>query len=381
MITFKMKRKAGEMAEDSDNPSLPKVLEIDSDGDVLFKIGKGEAARDFKVLGSLICRASPVFATMLSSSFIEGNTRVVTVDDGDVEVYRDFFNIIHYKATEVDTIGGRRLALLAELADMRCCIEIFKPFIVDRLFWVIHEVTRACDDPTGTNSVNDILKQYHITFEELLNIAAFCKMNDLFWTTSKVAVAQSPGPLKPPIAKGWYIRCAYISIPVSREKAERKLDHVNKARKSSTTSFLNSVFQCIARDFSHASTGGKLQRCRDRYGAFVFLLAKEGIEAHKIAEYKGTLFDAIGVVRRFAGPEIAGKDAKSTLGAIARVLDPGSSHTGYLARDINGELLRLIDIHTKQLCGICLGCWNSGLSEEPYWESATERCDFGRPMS
>jgi hypothetical protein len=197
IVGVSLKRKANEMEDESQNS--PRCIDVDPQGQVLFKVGEGDAARNIRVYGPLLCQAAPAFAKVLSSAPKNGNDKVVRRRIGDPEVYLDFFNMIHYKHTDIHKRTGLRLAQLAELAvDMGCRAESFRPFIAYKLFPVIHEITTASNDKKGTKIAIKALEEHQVTFEELLSIASYCEMNELFWRTTKVAVVQSPKQLGPP---------------------------------------------------------------------------------------------------------------------------------------------------------------------------------------
>lgn len=112
---------------------------------------------------------------------------------------------------------------------------------------------------------------------------------------------------------------------------------------------------------SNANIGQEeLHACGDRYGAFAYLLMASGIEAHKIALYTGSLRDAIRVVQEITTQEdLSNRDTR-----LAK-LDKQESQVAYLARDIKGDLLKLVDKHTSKLQGICFRCWKDGRS---FWK-------------
>jgi hypothetical protein len=195
-VRLGLKRKANEMEDESQKS--PRCIDVDPQGQVLFKVGEGDAACTIRVSGPLICQASPTFARLISSAPIKGGDKVETRPVGKPEVYLDFFNMIHYKHAKIGTLTGRRLLELAKVADdMGRCVESFRPFIAYRLFPIIHEITTASNDTTGTKTVVKALEEYRVTFEVLLSIALYCEMNELFWRTTKVAVAQAPKQLGP----------------------------------------------------------------------------------------------------------------------------------------------------------------------------------------
>ncbi|EXJ57283.1 hypothetical protein A1O7_07630 [Cladophialophora yegresii CBS 114405] len=256
--SHRLKRKADEM--ESEFQKQPRFVDISPEGKVLFKIGKGDAARTIRVAAPLICQVAPVFTELLSSASIEGSDKVSTVEDGSPDAYLDFFNIVHYKHSEIGHLTGQRLSQLAELASRLCCREVFKAFIVDRLYPVIQEIRNESIHPTITRTVLNALEQYEVTFEELLDIAAFCKMDELFWRTS----------------------------------------YINVARKNAVVNFLSGVFDYLHDGHLTTPDSEDAHGTPTTYGILHDLFRKEGIVAHRIWEYEGTLVQAMALVRRVA---------------------------------------------------------------------------------
>ncbi|ETI25679.1 hypothetical protein G647_02453 [Cladophialophora carrionii CBS 160.54] len=270
--SHRLKRKAGEMEDES--PIQPRCIDVDPEGKVLVSIGKGDAARTIRVAGPLIGHAAPSFGP-LSSAPVEGGDRFIRGENGSPEVYLDFFNIIHYKHANVGKLTGQSLRQLAELASSNWCVEVFKPVIADRLFPVIHEIKNASNDPTGMKSIIYTLKQHQVTFEELLDIAALCKMKELFWRSSKVAVAQTPEPLQ-------------RSSSMCHVPNFMAYGYINVARKKAVANFLIGVFECFHNSQITALDEEDASESLTVYATFHHLLRKEEIVAHKLRDYEGT---------------------------------------------------------------------------------------------
>ena len=60
--------------KDEEEERNTELVEVVPDGDALFKGGRDDAALDIRVSAAVVSPASPVFARMLSSSFIEGRS-------------------------------------------------------------------------------------------------------------------------------------------------------------------------------------------------------------------------------------------------------------------------------------------------------------------
>lgn len=70
------KRKADEL-EELEEQTPTKTLEVVPDADVTFNVGTGKDALQIKVSGTAMGWASPMFKTMLSSQFIEAQTKII----------------------------------------------------------------------------------------------------------------------------------------------------------------------------------------------------------------------------------------------------------------------------------------------------------------
>lgn len=194
IVILKMNRHADKMLEFGFEELMPaKTIEVvDPEGDVIFSVGKGRSTRDMKVSGALLCRASPTLSTMVTAT----KSQVVIVKDGDPGLYLDFFNIIHYKPYMVGELKGKRLFQLAHLAVVNFCIEAIKPFIVERLVWVIHEFAIIAENPTGPRDIGGCLNEHRMGLEILLMIAYYCEIDHIIWGASKLAIAQAPGQIR-----------------------------------------------------------------------------------------------------------------------------------------------------------------------------------------
>ncbi|OCT46966.1 hypothetical protein CLCR_02490 [Cladophialophora carrionii] len=326
--SHRLKRKADAMEDES--LKQPRCIDVHSEGKVLVRIGKGDAARTIRVSGPLISHAAPSFGP-LSSAPVEGGDRVITVENGSPEVYLDFFNIIHYKHANVGKLTGQRLGQLAELASNSW------------LFPVIHEITNASNDPTGMKSVIYTLKQHQVTFEELLDIAVLCEMDELFWRTSKVAVAEAPKPLNPRSSSVYYVQRSKL------------YGEINMARERAIVKFLFDVFEWIGERHPITPNGEYATEALTNYGKLHYLLRAEGIIAHKISNYEGSLGQAIGVLSRIIDPAKAKANSQDALSAgNGTIVDRQKGSGECLGRDIKGDLLRLIESHSQRLRGLAL---------------------------
>ncbi len=168
------------------------LVEVDRDGDVLIIVGQGEDKLNIKVSGKVLGLASKVFHSMLSSGFMEASTGVIEMKDDDPEVVLDFCRVLHFDYSCLNDWDVRQMTLIADMADMRCCLEVFTPHILPRLSNLIKEIAKACLDPFITEKITAFLKKEGLTFELVLEIASKLDLNELFHQTVRLAIAQRP---------------------------------------------------------------------------------------------------------------------------------------------------------------------------------------------
>jgi len=135
--TPSLKRKAFELdtteeydTQASEQRRDAKQVAIIPNGDVILKAGRGTDAVDFKVSGTVISLASPVFSAMLSSpTWQEHSSKEIELYDEDPNTVFEFCNLVHLKWDKVHFLFLGELLKLALFADMRCCTTVVKPWV------------------------------------------------------------------------------------------------------------------------------------------------------------------------------------------------------------------------------------------------------------
>lgn len=169
------------------------VIEVVPDGDVILKVGKGDEVVDLRVSGAIISLASEYFAKVLSSSFEEGLSKVIQLRDDDPEVIEDFCYIVHHRMDSLNHCDGQHLLKLSLTADARFCTKTLKPWVATRLFDVMKLVERASDE-LGTCEEPSYIHNHKLLglqIEEVVEIAAVFRVDDLFWQATRIAIYQS----------------------------------------------------------------------------------------------------------------------------------------------------------------------------------------------
>jgi hypothetical protein len=204
----KMKRNVDQMLGEADEQDEGQIIKVGAHTDVLFKVGRGATACKIMVSKQVICSASPVFQTMLSSPFLESHSGVVNGEDGDPDVYLAFFNMLHHQPPKLHQLSGLELVRLSQVAEMRGCTDIIRPFMIEKLGSAILEIVTISERlKVGTWSLDAVEPEFEGTASaaQLLDIAAFLKMDRLFWHITKlIATTDVLLPLQDPLPQSLY---------------------------------------------------------------------------------------------------------------------------------------------------------------------------------
>ena len=170
-----------------------KVIEVVPAGDVLLKVGKDEDAVDIKVSGVVLSLASEVFAKMLSSDFVEGQSRVVRLPEDDPATWLTFCKIIHYAAGDIEPQSPDDLIRLGVMADMRLATEALSPWVYMHLTVVIDKLDKLNPDLKFFSKILEAgvrHGRHRFTVDSLFRIALLFGFEDLFWETTGLLILQ-----------------------------------------------------------------------------------------------------------------------------------------------------------------------------------------------
>ncbi len=170
------------------------MIEIVPDGDALFKVGTGKGALDIRVSGLVVSLASEVFSRMLSSRFIEGLTKTITLPEDDPKTMLTFCQIIHHKVNDIEDVGGLglrdQICKLIVMADMRKCGPSLQPWVLSKISPVLKE-----DGPDWNNlrrSASPFREMWgNMSVEDMIYVTAVLKHKVLFHRITKLAVILS----------------------------------------------------------------------------------------------------------------------------------------------------------------------------------------------
>ncbi|EXJ57286.1 hypothetical protein A1O7_07633 [Cladophialophora yegresii CBS 114405] len=312
------KRKADEIdREDKKQGERRRVVEVVPNADVTFKVGTGEEARDIKVSGVVVSLASEVFSRMLSSSFIEGRTRVISLPEDDPETVLTFCQIVHHRAENLNRLGPGEPNKLAVFADMRLCTTALRPWVVMRLsplierldqgspkFWQ-HQEDEEQEDERNGNARDDI--------ELFLPTMMLFRLEGMFWKSTRFLI-WSTKPSKPRQEQNEKtesprydnIHGEYMQRMLWSELRAPVLtfaDAVLQSARTSITSLLASVSECVDRGFEDSR---KVLPCHiSKYGFLMCVLRYKKIktgmqirEYHSVHRISATVRDIVRRLRR-----------------------------------------------------------------------------------
>ena len=193
------KRKASTAASDLPRPRNGpfKVVELVSNGDVLLKVGKGDAAVDMRASAVVLGLASEVFSKMLSSDFverqvIEGQAKVINLPEDEPETVVAFCKIIHHATDDLEPQSPDTVMKLGLMADMRFATRALRPWILMYLAGAIEEVNKIYEsnDVDFSRYLEDGVKSrgQKFSIEWLLRIALLFRLESLFWHTTRLTI-------------------------------------------------------------------------------------------------------------------------------------------------------------------------------------------------
>ena len=153
------KRKSTASQDVHSSKRTRKIIEVASNGTISIQVGTGEAAIDIRVSATVLKLASRVFARMLESNFCEAYTKTIDLKNDDSKAVLDFFKVLHYDFSCMEHWDGRQMALIAEMAAMRCCTHVFAPHIVPKLSKVTKKMAIAAKNPIDNDRMSTFLSR------------------------------------------------------------------------------------------------------------------------------------------------------------------------------------------------------------------------------
>ncbi len=184
------KRKTGDMTAATDDAAasqrFAKIVEIVPEADVTIRVGTGEEAIDIKASSVVLSLASRVFKAMLNGHFIEGTTKIMSLED-EPQTVLDYCHIIHHRHDAVVGNNADRLRNLIVFAEMRQSLETIRPWISLTLYEYLRwfenlPAARSSEWEPSPNSYPGLL------VEDFLSIAFLFKLQDLFWQATFATV-------------------------------------------------------------------------------------------------------------------------------------------------------------------------------------------------
>lgn len=152
------------------------------DGDVILKAGSGTDALDIQVFGTFLGMASPSYSTMLSSpAWLEHESKVIELYEEDPKIVLAFCNLLHLRWNNVRLWTPKDLVDLALSADMRCCINIVKPWFETKLaaYMAALEAGQAVRKDGGSWLRESYALGEDFEYSETMKIAAILGFDDL----------------------------------------------------------------------------------------------------------------------------------------------------------------------------------------------------------
>ncbi len=205
--------KPGRQEKGDHNAKLVKVV---PDGDLLLKVGKGDAALDIRVSATVVSLASEVFGRMLSSNFVEGQTKTIILTEDEPKIVLAFCNIVHHKSENIDDLELQDVEKLGVFADMRMCTTALRPWALMRIARFVDTLNREewaywsmQDDTFDIEDVFDLTK--------LLPIITSFRMDRLFYKYSRMMLSsrcllrnREYNPKSLPVPTGAHLRVTEI---------------------------------------------------------------------------------------------------------------------------------------------------------------------------
>lgn len=170
-----------------------------------------------RVSGAVVSLASEVLAKMLSSPFLEGQTKEIKLPEDDPGTVLDFCYIVHHKVTDPPQCNGSRLKELAILADMWMSKDAIRPWIIARLIDATVELgdgvtsfvsscatlgRREAFFIPSRYSLGDVdfvsmcgpaeVGSLQLDVEVVVDIAAILGLENLFWRATRAWIATTP---------------------------------------------------------------------------------------------------------------------------------------------------------------------------------------------
>ncbi|KAJ9610210.1 hypothetical protein H2200_004987 [Cladophialophora chaetospira] len=386
------KRKADEI-EAPAMQAPTKMLEIVPDADVTFNVGTGKDALQIKVSGAALGWASPVFKTLLSSQFIEAQTKTIeselstlkdlNLPDTDPQVFIQFCNIIHHRPVKLDELTGGQVADLALLGDMRQAFHTLQPWIEIRCKSIRSSLSRkigfypskfidfSSDPPMVAEN------ETRFSAADLIELSALCSWGNTFEYATRHYMAHYPTEIGadnrethslPSIMNkygdsiyGQYSTCSYTGEPT----VNCGLDVIAQSYKEYIDSFLTDVYSCINEEIGLARHWNDRETCKAaKYGMLHILLRDHGItpmnsgEPRSLVATLGVVSKVVEVLRSYRNVEMTKPCSRTT----KRNNAGGGTRKPceYCERKFADDLDYIVSRHSRRLPGVCLSCFRAG---------------------
>ncbi len=190
--TFTGKRKADQFGAPEEQTAI-KLVEVDTDGDLTFRVGTRYTAKldrplDIKVARHAMTSGSPMFKTMLSSRFMESEAAIIELPEDSPTAFLEFCKILHHKTTNLEHLSGFEVWELAIVADMRQSQHVLRPWILDATGEAYTDIEENLDDQDwDTVNCQPFNRCTSSTFDigQLFEIGAIFGLARLFWAATR----------------------------------------------------------------------------------------------------------------------------------------------------------------------------------------------------
>ena len=205
-VSAAQKRKADQLEDSEEQPTI-KLVEVDPNGDLIFRVGakyteKSSNPLDIKVNRNIMSLGSPVFAKMLSGGFLEAQAGVIDLFEDNPTSFLEYCKILHHKTTNLSQLSETEILELVTIADMRGSQSVLRPWMFDctqRAYTHLREAllkSLTSGSTVSTASIKEF-KGPDFSIETLVEIAATFNHPEYFWDATRSFFANIQNEIDP----------------------------------------------------------------------------------------------------------------------------------------------------------------------------------------
>ncbi|OQV05760.1 hypothetical protein CLAIMM_10436 isoform 3 [Cladophialophora immunda] len=254
---------------------------------------------------------------MLSSSFVEGRTKVIRLPEDVPKIILTLLKIFHHKIENLDHLNLEDLVKLVTVAEMRLCIPTLKPWVMMKLASASEALHASYSAyfllPETVNEENVPVHKYQRM--ALLYVATAFRLDKLFWKLTRVLIYSSDT----------FIRSFEGASDLENSCEVKGL--IEKSQMQYKAKFLEKIHQCIG---PKCQPNSDMTRESEKY---LYLMAQ--LMSHELAPY--TEFSRSQTVRWMA----------LTVQRIARELDTSETWKKLIKRDV---VVFIVSATSPQTC-------------------------------